>query len=76
VKTVASNRKAYHNYLIPDSVEVGIVLTGNEIKSIRARRVSLGDAYIRPQAGELWLLSAHIARYEVGGYLSHKLTRP
>ncbi len=76
IKTIATNRKAYHNYLIQDSVEAGIVLTGTEIKSIRAGRVSLGDAYVRPDAGELWLLNAHIARYEAGSYLSHEPTRP
>jgi len=76
IKTVATNRKAYHNYLIQDSVEAGIVLTGTEIKSVRAGRVSLGDAYVRPEARELWLLNAHIARYEAGSYLSHEPTRP
>ena len=76
IKTVATNRKAYHNYLIQDSVEAGIVLTGTEIKSIRAGRVSLGDAYVRPEAGELWLLNAHIARYEASSYLSHEPIRP
>ena len=75
IKTVATNRKAYHNYHIQDSVEAGIALTGTEIKSIRAGRVSLGDAYIRPEAGELWLVNAHIARYEPGSYLSHEPTR-
>jgi len=76
IKTVATNRKAYHNYLIQDSIEAGIVLTGTEIKSVRAGRVSLGDAYVKPEAGELWLLNAHIARYEAGSYLSHEPTRP
>ena len=76
IKTVVTNRKAYHNYLIQDSVEAGIVLTGTEIKSIRAGRVSLGDAYVKPDAGELWLLNAHIARYEAGSYLSHEPRRP
>ena len=76
IKTVATNRKAYHNYLIGDRIEAGIVLTGTEIKSIRAGRVSLGDAYVRPEAGELWLLNAHIARYEAGSYLSHEPRRP
>ncbi len=76
IKTVATNRKAYHNYLVQDSVEAGISLTGTEIKSIRAGRVSLGDAYVKPEAGELWLLNAHIARYEAGSYLSHEPTRP
>jgi len=76
VKTVATNRKAYHRYHIGDSVEAGIVLTGSEIKSIRAGRVSLGDAYIKPDAGELWLVNAHIARYQESSYLSHEPTRP
>jgi len=76
IKTVATNRKAYHNYHIGESVEAGIALTGTEIKSIRNGRVSLGDAYVRPEAGELWLLNAHIARYEAGSYLSHEPTRP
>ena len=53
-----------------------MVLTGSEIKSIRDGRVSLGDAYVRPEKGELWLLNAHIARYEAGSYLSHEPTRP
>jgi len=75
IKTVATNRKAYHNYHIQDSIEAGIALTGTEIKSIRAGRVNLRDAYVRPEAGELWLLNAHIARYEPGSYLSHEPTR-
>ena len=76
IKTIATNRKAYHRYHIGDSVEAGIVLAGTEIKSIRAGRVNLGDAYIRPEARELWLVNAHIARYEASSYLSHEPTRP
>jgi SsrA-binding protein len=76
IKTVVTNRKAYHNYHLSESVEAGVVLTGTEIKSIRAGRVNLGDAYVRPEGGELWLLNAHIARYEAGSYLSHEPTRP
>jgi SsrA-binding protein len=76
IKTIATNRKAYHNYHLTDSVEAGIALTGTEIKSIRAGRVSLSDAYVRPENGELWLLNAHIARYEAGSYMSHNPTRP
>ena len=76
IKTVATNRKAYHNYHIQDGVEAGIALTGTEIKSIRAGRVNLGDAYVRPEAGELWLVNAHIARYEASSYLSHEPGRP
>ncbi len=76
IKTIATNRKAYHNYHLLDSLEAGIVLTGTEIKSIRAGRVSLGDAYVRPEGGELWLLNTHVARYEAGSYMSHTPTRP
>jgi SsrA-binding protein len=76
IKTVATNRKAFHNYHIGDSIEAGIALTGSEIKSVRAGRVSLGDAYVRPDSGELWLLNTHIARYEASSYLGHEPTRP
>jgi SsrA-binding protein len=75
IKNIATNRKAYHNYHIGESVEAGLVLTGTEIKSIRDGRVSLGDAYVRPEAGGLWLVNAHIARYQAGSYLSHEPTR-
>jgi SsrA-binding protein len=76
IKTVATNRKARYNYHILDSVEAGIALTGSEIKSIRTGRVSLGDAYVRPEGRELWLLNAHIARYEASSYQSHEPLRP
>ncbi len=76
IKTVATNRKAYHNYHLEDSVEAGIALTGSEIKSIRTGRISLSDAYIRPEAGELWLVNAHIARYDAGGIFGHEPKRP
>ena len=76
IKTVTTNRKAFHNYHVQDKMEAGLVLTGTEIKSIRAGRVSLGDAYVKPEKGELWLLNAHIARYEAGSYLSHESLRP
>jgi SsrA-binding protein len=75
IKTIATNRKAYHNYHIGDSVEAGIALTGSEIKSVRGGQVSLGDAYVRPERGELWLVNAHIARYEASSYLGHEPTR-
>ena len=76
IKTVATNRKAYHDYHIQDSIEAGITLTGPEIKSIRTGRINLRDAFVRPEKDELWLLNAHIARYEPGSYLSHEPTRP
>lgn len=76
IRTVATNRKAYHDYYVQDSHEAGIVLTGSEIKSVRAGRVNLRDAYVRPEGKGLWLLNAHIARYEASSYLSHEPTRP
>ena len=75
IKTIATNRKAYHNYHIGDGIEAGIALTGSEIKSIRDSRVSLGDAYVKPEKGELWLYNAHIARYEAGGVWGHEPKR-
>lgn len=76
IKTIATNRKAYHDYFIQDSLEAGVALTGSEIKSIRAGRVNLRDAYVRPEGGELWLVNVHIARYEASSYLGHEPTRP
>ena len=56
VKTVATNRKARHDYHIEDTYEAGLVLTGTEIKSIRAGRVNLRDGYATLKDGELWLM--------------------
>jgi SsrA-binding protein len=75
IKTIATNRKAYHNYRILDTIEAGITLTGTEIKSIRSGRVSLAEAYVRPEGGEMWLVGAHIARYEAASNQSHEPTR-
>jgi SsrA-binding protein len=72
IKTIANNRRAFHDYFIGDRFEAGIVLSGTEIKSIRAGQVSLSDAYVKPDAkGELWLENMHIARYAPGSYMSH-----
>jgi SsrA-binding protein len=75
IKVIATNRKAYHNYFILEGFEAGIALTGTEIKSVREGRISLNEAYIRPENGELYLTGAHIARYEPGSYMSHEPTR-
>src|SRR4051812_13505752 len=66
-KIVALNRRARHEYDIEETVEAGIMLTGTEIKSVRAGRVQLQDAYARVQDGEAWLFNAHISPYEQGG---------
>ncbi len=76
VKTVSLNRKAYHDYLILESIEAGIALTGTEVKSIRAGRVNIRDGYARPEQSELWLFNTHIARYEEGNRYNHEPTRP
>ena len=76
IKTVATNRKVYHDYYVSEPIEAGIVLTGSEIKSVREGRVSLGDAYVRPENGEMWLYNAHIARYKPSSYMSHDPMRP
>ena len=75
-RQVAVNRKALHDYEILDKVEAGLVLTGTEIKSIRAGKVDLRDAYARVQDGELWLHGAHIAPYDSGSYMNHEPRRP
>jgi len=69
------NRKAYHDYRIEESLEVGIVLKGSEIKSIREGKVSLRDAYAKPENGELWLFNSHIASYDAASYNTHQPTR-
>ena len=74
-RQVAVNRKAFHDYEILDKVEAGLVLTGTEIKSIRAGKVDLRDAYARVQDGELWLHGAHIAAYDAGSYMNHEPRR-
>jgi SsrA-binding protein len=74
-KTIATNKKAFHNYFIGERIEAGIALTGSEIKSVREGRVSLVDAYVRPDRGEMWLLNAHIARYDPSSYMGHEPTR-
>ena len=74
-KTIATNKKAFHNYYIGETLEAGIALLGSEIKSIRNGAVSLGDAYVHPEKGELWLLNAHIARYDASGISSHEPMR-
>jgi len=65
-KIVARNRKAYHDYFLYDTYEAGIVLTGTEIKSIRAGRVNLRDSYVQIRDGQAWLVNVHISPYAAG----------
>jgi SsrA-binding protein len=62
--TVATNRRAYHEYFVEDKIEAGIVLVGPEVKSVRAHQVSLGEAYASIDAGELWIHGMRIAPYK------------
>jgi len=65
------NRAASHNYFLEEKLEAGIVLTGSEVKSVRAGRANLKDGYALLKDGELWLLNAHIGPYENAGYAGH-----
>ena len=74
-ETIAVNRRAHHDYTIEDTLEAGIALTGTEIKSIRAHKVNIAEAYARIEKGEAWLIGAHIAEYAQGNRYNHPPTR-
>ena len=74
-KTVALNRRARHEFSIDETFEAGIVLTGTEIKSLRAGKANLSDAYARIEHGEAWLVGAHIAPFEQGNRYNHEPKR-
>jgi SsrA-binding protein len=65
------NRAASHNYFLEDKLEAGIVMTGSEVKSVRAGLANLKDGFAIIKDGELWLLNAHVGAYEHGGYANH-----
>jgi len=73
--TIAVNRRARHEYHIDETFEAGLVLTGTEIKSVRAHKVNLADAYARVEHGEAWLIGAHIAPWETGNRNNHEPKR-
>ncbi len=68
---IAQNRKARHDYAVTETYEAGLVLTGTEIKSVRARRVQLKDGYAQFHDGELWLMNVHINEYDNGTVFNH-----
>ena len=74
-KPIALNRRARHEFSIEDSMEAGIVLSGTEIKSIRAGKVNLADSFARIERGEAWLVGAHIAPWEGGNRMNHEPKR-
>ena len=75
-QTVARNRKARHEYFILESMEVGIVLSGTEIKSVRAGQVNIRDGFARIDRGELWLHNVHISPYDKGTHYNKEPMRP
>jgi SsrA-binding protein len=68
---VAQNRKARHDYHIDDVIEAGLVLTGTEVKSLRAGRASLVDGFVEMAGNEAWLLNVHIPEYLQGTWTNH-----
>ncbi len=71
IKIVTTNRKAYHDYEILETIEAGIVLKGTEVKSLRQGKVSIQDSYAIIKEGEVWLLNMHISPYEYGNIHNH-----
>ena len=71
VRVVAQNRKARFNYQLGETFEAGIALTGTEVKSLRAGKATIAEAYADPRSGELWLINANIPEYLQGGRLNH-----
>lgn len=74
-ESVAKNRRASHEYQLLDNWEAGLALTGTEVKSLRAGKANLSDAYGIVRDGEVYLLNLHIPPYERGGYTNHDPTR-
>ena len=75
-RTIVTNRRAFHEYFVLESLEVGIVLFGTEIKSLREGKVQMGEAYARIENGELWLIGMHISPYSHGSHSNHQPDRP
>lgn len=75
IKIISVNKKAKFDYEIQDSYEVGIVLTGTEVKSIRLGHVNLKDSYARFINEELWLINSHISEYKEGNRFNHEVRR-
>jgi len=74
-RAIATNREAYHNYFILETLECGVQLTGTEVKSIREGRCNLKDSYCLVRDNEAWLFNAHISPYSHGNRENHQPTR-
>ena len=75
-KILANNRQAFFNYFIIDRFEVGLVLLGTEVKSLRLGLCNLKDSYARAEQGEVWLYNCHIGPYPHGNRVNHEPMRP
>jgi SsrA-binding protein len=75
-KLIAQNKRARHDYQIEDTYEAGLVLTGTEVKSLRAGRANLTDGYALIRDGEAWLEGVHIPEYTMGTWTNHAARRP
>lgn len=75
-RVVTSNRRAFHDFHVLETIEAGIVLTGTEIKSIRESKVTISEAYARLEHGELWLIGSHVSPYSHGNRANHDPDRP
>jgi SsrA-binding protein len=76
IKHVCRNKRAFHEYVILDRLECGIVLKGTEVKSLRDGSASLEDAYAKLEDNELWLIGSDIPEYTMGNRMNHKPKRP
>jgi SsrA-binding protein len=76
IKLICRNKRAFHEYLILDRLECGIVLTGAEVKSLREGSTSLEDAYAKIEGGEVWLIGSDIPEYSMAHRMNHKPKRP
>jgi SsrA-binding protein len=74
-KIVAENRKARFNYQIGEAMEAGIALTGTEVKSLRQSRANIGESYVSPEGGEIWLVNATIPEYLQANRFNHEPKR-
>ncbi|MCP2259662.1 SsrA-binding protein [Streptoalloteichus tenebrarius] len=74
-KVIVTNRKARHDYAVLDTYEAGVVLVGTEVKSLRAGRASLVDAFATVDDGEVWLRGVHIPEYDQGTWTNHEPRR-
>ena len=74
-KVIARNRRARYDYRIEDTYEAGLVLTGTEVKSLRAGRASLADGFAQISDGEVWLHNVHIPEYTQGTWTNHEVRR-